>query len=612
MRNHTAAFVCPYCAGVSSVNFPLRFLLSLSFSLVRHASCQLVLLTLVLLSKATLGQEEKYPAHPDSEKKAGVPEGKIEGPFPFESTIYPGTKRNYHLYIPSQYNPKKPACVLVILDGMGRASEWKLPIVMDNLIASGEMPVTIGIFIEPGVVPAANENAQPRFNRSVEYDGVGDRFARFLELEMLPHVSKTYSLTTDPNERAIGGASSGAICAFNVAWERPDLFRRVLSTIGTYVGLRGADELSTLVRKTEPKPLRIFLQDGDKDLNIYAGDWWVANLQMLSALKYANYQVEHVWGNGGHNGKHSAAILPDAMRWLWKGHPQPIEASLPSQARINILLPNEPWELVSQGHSFADGPAIGPKGEIYFVDVFKNQIFVVDDSSGKPEAKVFVSDSGGASGLMFGPDQKLYACEYLGKRIVRYSLDGKREVLAENSTCNDLVVYQGGLYYTDPANKKIFHMTFEGKKTEVDTGIATGNGLIVSPDQTLLHVADTDGRFTFSFQIQADGSLKHKQEYGYLHTPDATSRSGADGMTMDLNGHLYVATTLGIQILDQPGRVNQILAKPQNAFLSNLTFGGPDRNLLYATCGDKVFRRKVNAKGSVSWELPTKPPLPGL
>ena len=567
---------------------------------------------LLLCLTAVRAQEESYPEHPDSIKKAGVPQGKVEGPFPWESKIYPGTQRNYYLYVPSQYDPSKPACVFVVLDGLGRANEWKLPVVMDNLIASGEMPVTIGIFIEPGVVPAANENAQPRFNRSFEFDGLGDRLAKFLELEMLPHVSKSYALSTDPNDRAIGGASSGAIGAFNVAWERPDLFRRVLSTIGTYVGLRGGDELSTLVRKTEPKPLRIFLQDGDHDLNIYAGDWWVANLQMLSALKYAGYEVEHVWGKGGHNGKQGAAIMPDALRWLWKGHPNPIRPGVPAQARINILLPDQPWELVSQGHQFSDGPAVGPEGEVYFVDVPSNQIFVARDQNGKPDVQVFAKDSGGTSGLMFGPDKKLYACEYNRKRIVRYSMDGTLEVLAENSPCNDLVVYQGGLFYTDPSTTRIFHVGFDGTKKEVDSGISLVNGLIVSPDQTLLHVADSDGRFTYSFQIQSDGSLRYKQEYGYLHTPDATTRSAADGMTMDMNGHLYVATSLGIQILDQPGRVNQILAKPQNAFLSNIAFGGPERDLLYATCGDKVFRRKVNAKGSVSWEKPTKPPKPGL
>src|SRR5690606_23198593 len=143
------------------------------------------------------------------------------------------------------------------------------------------------VFIEPGVVPAVTEGDQPRFNRSFEYDSMGDRYARFLLEEIVPEVKKKYNLSDDPNDRGIGGASSGAICAFNVAWERPDAFRRVLSTIGTYVGLRGANEFPVLVRKTEPKPIRVFLQDGNRDLNIYAGDWWVANQDMLSALQFA-------------------------------------------------------------------------------------------------------------------------------------------------------------------------------------------------------------------------------------------------------------------------------------------------------------------------------------
>ena len=236
-----------------------------------------------------LSAQEDYPEHPDSIAKEGVPKGEIKGPIPFDSKVFPGTKRNYFVYVPKQYDPNKPACLMVTQDGLGMANQWRLPIVMDNLIHSGEMPVTIGLFIEHGVVPAPNEQAQPRFNRSYEYDGLGDRYARFLIDELLPEIKKSYNISDDPSDRAIGGASSGAICAFTVAWERPDQFRRVLSTIGTYVGLRGGDVYPTLVRKFENKPLRVFLQDGNKDLNIYAGDWWMANQDMHSALKFAGY-----------------------------------------------------------------------------------------------------------------------------------------------------------------------------------------------------------------------------------------------------------------------------------------------------------------------------------
>ena len=195
------------------------------------------------------------------------------------------------------------------------------------------MPVTIGVFVMHGRVKAVQPGALDRFNRSFEYDGLGDDYARFLLEELLPEVEKQTTsdgrpirLSNDGNDRGIGGSSSGAICAFTAAWERPDAFRRVFSAIGTYVGLRGGNVYPTLIRKYEPKPIRIFLQDGSDDLNIYGGDWWMANQEMERALTFAGYEVNHVWGDGGHNGKHATEIFPDAMRWLWKDWPAPVKA----------------------------------------------------------------------------------------------------------------------------------------------------------------------------------------------------------------------------------------------------------------------------------------------
>lgn len=554
-------------------------------------------------------QEESYPAHPDSIAKDGVPRGEVLGPFRWTSQIYPGTERDYQIYVPAQYTSDKPACVMVVQDGIGRAREWKLPVVFDNLIAEGAMPVTIGIFIEPGVLPAPHANAQPRFNRSFEYDGLGDRYARFLLEEILPEVSKKYALSQDPNDRAIAGASSGAICAWNVAWERPDQFRRVLSTIGTYVGLRGANDCATLVRKTEPKPIRVFLQDGNRDLNIYAGDWWIANQDMLSALTYAGYDVHHVWGEGGHNGKHAAAIMPDALRWLWRDYPQPITAKPHSQGRMNLLKAGDDWQLVQEGLKFADGPAAGLDGDFFVADAGSDNIYRIAVDG---KVSTFVSSSGRVSGLMMGDDGYLYACKIGKNQIVRYDMQGKEEVLVNDAPCNDLVVLPHGLYYTDHTNRKIWYVSREGQRKEVDTGIAFPNGLIVSPDHTLLHVADSKGMFTYSFQIQENGDLKYKQEYGHLHCPDGTSESGADGMSMDTEGRLYVATKLGVQVLDQPGRVNLIINKPSPAFLSNIVLGGPDGGWLLATCGGNVYRRHLQAQASYSWQAPTAPPKPGL
>ncbi|MCA9080907.1 MAG: gluconolactonase, partial [Planctomycetaceae bacterium] len=365
-----------------------------------------VLLLLCLLPVLAQGANE-YPLTEDSKPQAGVPQGEVKGPFTWHSKIYPGTVREYHLYIPAQYDAAKPHCVFVLQDGIGRAKGWHIPTVLDNLIHKGEVPPQIGIFVNHGQVPAGNEVAQPRFNRSYEYDALGDRYAQFLLEEILPEVAKDYNLSTDPNDRAIGGASSGAICAFNVAWERPNEFRRVYSTIGTYVGLRGADVFPILIRKYENKPIRVFLQDGSNDLNIYAGDWFLANQSMLSALQYSGYDVAHAWGDGGHDGKQSAAITPDALRFLWKDYPAPITPGHPPKRRVDLLIPGESWQLVAEGFKFTEGPAVNAQGDLYFTDIPNGRIHKLEADG---SVSVFAEDSPGVNGLQFGPDGKLYAC----------------------------------------------------------------------------------------------------------------------------------------------------------------------------------------------------------
>ena len=571
------------------------------------ARCQAFFL--VGLLSCVCAAQENYKISADSLPQEGVPKGKIVGPMQWHSTIFPGTVRDYALYVPDQYDPDRPACVLVVQDGLRRAQGWKIPTVLDNLIHKGEVPVTIGIFVSPGVVPAPNDQSQPRFNRSFEYDSMGDRYARFLIEEILPEVGKSYNLSDDPNDRAIAGASSGAICAFTVAWERPDAFRRVLSTIGTYVSLRGGNEYPALVRKFEPKPIRVFLQDGSNDLNLYGGSWWVANQQMLSALEFSGYDVQAAWGDGGHDGKHSTAIMPDALRWLWRDYPEPIRPGIPPQRRTDILIPGEDWELVSEGHRFTEGPAVNAAGEVYFTDIPNGRIHKIDAAG---SVSVFAENSPGVNGLMFASDGKLYACQNGNQRIVRYDAEGKEEVFLEDAPCNDVLALPIGIYYTDPTNGKVWFADYEGNRKLVDEGIEFPNGVIASPDQTLLTVSDTRGRFTYSFQIQDDGSLAHKQRYGHLHLSDEPRDSGADGMAVDTEGRLYVTTRVGLQVFDQLGRCHVILTKPQNAWLSNVVFGGSELDTLYVTCGDKVYRRKVKAQGVLPWQAAVKPPRPGL
>lgn len=543
-----------------------------------------------------------------------VPKGDVTK-YTFESSkVFPGTVRDFWVYVPRQYDATKPACLYVNQDGI----QYNAPKVFDELIAKGEMPVTIGVFVMHGRVKAPDGRALDRFNRSYEYDGLGDQYARFLIDELLPEVEtktapdgRAIRLSKDGNDCAIGGASSGAIAAFTAAWERPDRFRRVFSSIGTYVGLRGGNEYPTLIRKTEPKPLRIFLQDGSSDLNIYGGDWWMANQEMERALVFAGYEVNHEWGTGGHNGEHATKIFPDAMRWLWKGYPEPIKAGAGSQQLKEILIPGEDWQLVGEGYKFTEGPAANAKGEVFFTDIPNNAIHKIG-----PDGKVssFATDTKGANGLAFGPDGRLFAATREG--VMAYDAEGKATVFAPNIQGNDLVVlHDGSMYVTQPGGgagpRLVVHLDRDGKRQTVDEGLKYPNGVTVSPDQTLLYVADFASRWIYSYQIAADGSLMAKQRYDRLHVPDTADDSGADGIRTDRDGRLYVATRMGIQVCDQAGRVNCIIPTP-NGRVANLGFGGEDFRTLFATCGDKVYKRKVKPRGALPFQEPTKPAAPRL
>ncbi|MBB3839950.1 sugar lactone lactonase YvrE/enterochelin esterase-like enzyme [Runella defluvii] len=579
-----------------------------------------LIVSLFLVSFSLYSQvPEEYPVHPDAKVKEGVPKGEILK-FTFEnSKFFPGTWREYWVYVPAQYTPSQPACLYVNQDGI----QWQAPTVFDNLIHQKAMPVTIGVFVMHGRVKAEQpEKALDRFNRSFEYDGLGDTYARFLLEELLPEVEtkktsdgRAIRLSKNGNDRAIGGSSSGAVCAFTAAWERPDAFSRVFSAIGTYVGLRGADRYATLVRKYEPKPLRIFLQDGTNDLNIYAGDWWMANQTMERALIFSGYEVQHVWGEGAHNGKHGTAIFADAMRFLWKGWPQKPNIGSTKNPMLNdILLPNEDWQLVGEGYKFAEGPAVNAKGEVFFADGDAATFWKVGTNN---QVGVFAKNTGNSYGLAFSPDGKMYSSTLTTKVINAYDAGGKRTKITEGFAGNDLVVASNGnIYVTSPSSdpkvpSKVWLVRPNGQKLVVDEGLKFPNGITLSPDQTLLYVSDTRSHWVYSYSILSDGTLANKQKYYWLHAPDTADDAGADGMKTDRDGRLYVATRLGIQVCDQAGRVNAIIPTP-NGDVSNLCFGGENFDVLYATCGDKVYKRKVKVKGATAWGTPNKPAPPRL
>ena len=574
---------------------------------------RLLLAAYILSPLRPAAAETVYPYGPDSERQVGVPVGAISH-HTWTSKLFPGTTRDYWIYVPSQYDRSKPACLMVFQDGGGYVTtngQWRVPVVFDNLIHKKEMPVTVGLFINPGVLPARGTNALPRFNRSYEYDALGDLYARFLIEEMIPELGKSYNLSADPNDRGLCGASSGAICSWTAAWERPDAFRRVYSTIGTYVGLRGGNEYPVLIRKTEPKPIRIFLQDGSNDQNIYGGNWWVANQDMLSALEFAGYDVKHEWGDGGHSGKHGGPILPEVLRWLWRDYPTPIAKPVNKrQPVMEVLIPGEEWQLVGSGYKFTEGPAANSRGELFFTDISNSKIHKIGLEG---TISVFVDNSQRCAGLMFGPDGRLYGTQTGTKRIVAYDEAGKESVVAEGIDGNDLAVsHTGYVYATEVAGKKVWLVRPSGEKQVVDTGIANPNGVRLSPDQSQLLVSDTAGPFVYSFQIQEDGSLAFRQPYHRLHLVDGRSGSGADGMTVDTQGRLYVTTHAGVQICDQAGRVIGIIPKPQNAWLANVGFAGAGLDVLYVTTADKVFKRKTKAKGVLTFLPPVKPPAPRL
>ncbi len=265
------------------------------------------------------GQFEVYTTPPEAKKQAGVPEGQLIQQPKWASKIFDGTTRDWWVYVPAQYKASTPACVMVFQDGQNAKNY--VPVVFDNMIAKGEIPVTVGIFISPGT------RADGKSNRSFEYDTLSDQYARFLLEEILPEVEKTYKLRHDAASRAIGGISSGGICAWTVAWERPNEFSKVLSWVGSFTNIaqgatfrEGGHNYEAMIRKAPKRPIRIFMQDGENDLDNANGNWPLANQTLAKSLAFAKYDYRFEWGQGFHSDKHGRAILPESLRWLWRDY----------------------------------------------------------------------------------------------------------------------------------------------------------------------------------------------------------------------------------------------------------------------------------------------------
>jgi enterochelin esterase-like enzyme len=318
---------------------------SAPFSPLRTAASGLAAAALLAAAVCAAPTDDVYKLGPDSLVQPGVPQGTVTAWTQLPSEAYPGTLHDYCVYVPAQYDPTKPASLMIFQDGQAFLrpnGDYRVPAVFDNLIYRREIPVTVAVFINPGRKPdqpqaSASDWGDKTTNRPQEYNALDDKYARVIVDELLPVLAKSYNLSTDPNDRAIGGASSGAIAAFTVAWHRPTHFSKVLSTIGSFTNIRGGHVYPDLIRSSEKKPIRIFLQDGLNDNRAVRGegptatynperDWHAQNRKMVAALTEKGYDVNFTWGIGTHSNKQGGAILPDMLRWLWRDYPRPDDA----------------------------------------------------------------------------------------------------------------------------------------------------------------------------------------------------------------------------------------------------------------------------------------------
>lgn len=543
-----------------------------------------------------------YSLGPDSQPQDGVPKGTVTKHVLAPGKYFPGTPHNYAVYVPAQYDKSKPTAFMVFLDGSGALGNGiRVPVVFDNLIHKKDLPPMIGIFVDPGVLPPVSEGAQSRFERVFEYDSLSDRYSKFLVEELIAEVGKQYNLSPDPNDRGIYGVSTGAVGALVAAWHRPDQFRRVLSFIGTFVAMKGGDGFAALIRRSEPKPIRVFLQAGKNDHiapnqpqgTFYAGSWPINNMVMRDALQFAGYDVKLELGEEAHNMKQGGAILPDALRWLWRGYPERIAVREPAgldgpdwDARgkvSSIVWADKPWEQVKDKPVTA---VAGWNGVLAYASEGKIQ----KERDGRFDS----STDGAAAALGLGSDGTVYAA-------ANGQITAGGKVIARNVQASGVVVTsKGAVYYVDAARKKA------GKAggAAVDLQMAAPGGIALSPDEAMVVITDTGGRFSWSYQIGPDGGLRNGEPFYRLEVPESGWMSGVKSAALDSIGQVYFATALGVQMCEANGRVAAILHSPGGP-LNGVAFAG---TYLYVATDSGLYRRPVKVRGGVPGKLP-KPPL---
>ena len=521
-----------------------------------------------------------------------VPKGRLVEFEYNKSKIYPGTTRKVTVYIPEQLNPEVPACVFVCHDG-NSSRALAMSEMMDQLIASGEMPVTVGVFVPSGDMVYPLDTASVRKNRGYEYNSLGDDYARFLIEEILPFVATKYelNLSDDGNDRCIAGCSSGGICAFNVAWERPDAFKRVYSSCGSYVPYTGGNIIPVLIRKCEPKPIRVFLHGAKHDLNNAGGNFWLVYQRMKDALDYAGYDYDTEETDDKHCQSH-VALFPDAMRWLWQDYPQPVKLAKGSPYLNDFLNPEEKWEAVEHHFNSIKCLTSNSIDEVFICDSTANCIYKIGTDN---KISLFSSDSRQISDLSVSPDGALYGISELTGKIWLFNADGKSSIIAKKVPGSKIKAISGNRFYAIGKEKgegKVWLIAQNGDISIVDSGLKNPGACAVV-DNKLLLVADADSHWVYSYMIGTDYSLQYKEHSIWLHVPDYADDSGANSIDIDSNGRVFIATRMGIWVgSDQPYAGQAIISKPFNEVTDFCLCG----NKMFVTDGTKIFERKLKSK----------------
>lgn len=556
------------------------------------------------IAETKVQETPKYEApaiQPDA-----IKEGSIKQFVFTQSKVFPGTTREVTVFIPAQYDASKPACVYVKTDGYNKAEKTLL----ETMIATQEIPVTVGVFVKPGTLPAPIKGTADRRNRCFEYDAVNDNNVRFFDAELLPFIAKEYqlNLSTDGNDRCISGGSSGGITAFTAAWHRPEAFSRVYTASGSWVAFRGGHEFPILVRKFEAKPIRAFLTTATHDMENAAGDWFLTDQEMDKALKFSGYDYQFRIVEG----KHVAGYMDhwrEAMAYLWKGWPERVKAGPSAPRAQEILIPGEDWQLVAEGFKSTRGPSTNAAGEVFFADTTADKIHRID-AEGK--VSVFVENTGHAHCVSVGADGTLYTTSEKSGQIMRYDASGKGSVVADGILGHSIFArHDGSLYVTanddkKPNNGGSVWLIKDGKKKQVDAGIKFATGIANRSDQWLLSVAEGHSKWIYSYQVNEDGTLSHKERFFHLHVDDWDDDAGAESVCYSLEGRQFAATRSGIQIIADDGPTQVILPVPDRSRVTGVAIGGKDKDILYAFCMNKIWKRKIQQHAMGAWSQWTK------